>query len=121
MSANKLFLLQNPPTVLNNNIPSMSENTSLYRERGQYNSIVRFYERGIQNVDLGTLYSDEFRISTMNFVHQALIKELCSTNISFDNYLAGEYTISNINNINSIIKDLKYKNTTLNFPRLNIR
>jgi hypothetical protein len=121
MSANKLFLLQNPPIVLNNIIPSSSENTSLYRERGQYNSIIRFYDKGIENVSLGTLYSDEFRLSTMNFVDQAIIKTLCSKNISLGNYLSGEYTISNINNINSIIKDLKSKNTTLNFPRLNIR
>lgn len=121
MSANKLFLLQNPPSVLNNLIPSASENTSLYRERGQYNSIVRFYEKGIQNVDLGTLYSDEFRLSTMNFVDQALIKTLCSQNISLGKYSSGEYTISNINNINLLIKDLKYRNTTLIFPRLNIR
>lgn len=121
MSANKLFLLQNPPIVLNNNIPSASENTSLYTQRAQYNSIVKYNEQGIQNVDLGTLYSDEFRISTMNFVDQALIKTLCSQNISLGNYLSGEYTIKNINNINLIIKDLKSKNTTLNFPRLNIR
>jgi hypothetical protein len=121
MSANKLFLLQNPPIVLNNNIPSASENTSLYTERGQYNSIIRFYDKGIENVGLGTLYSDEFRISTMNFVDQALIKTSCSHNISLGNYLSGEYTIKNINNINLIIKDLKSKNTTLNFPRLNIR
>jgi len=121
MSANKLFLIQNPPTVLNNLIPSSSENTSLYTQRGQYNSIVRYKEREIQNVDLGTLYSDEFRLSTMNFVDQALIKTVCSQNISLGNYLSGEYTISNINNINLLIKDLKYRNTTLNFPRLNIR
>jgi hypothetical protein len=121
MSANKLFLIQNPPTVLNNIIPSSSENTSLYTQRGQYNSIVRYKERDIQNVDLGTLYSDEFRLSTINFVDQALIKELCSTNVSLGNYLSGEYTISNINNINLIIKELKSKNIILNFPRLNIR
>lgn len=121
MSANKLFLLQNPPSVLNNLIPSASENTSLYRERGQYNSIVKYKEQDIQNVDLGTLYSDEFRISTMNFVDQALIKTLCSQNISLANYSNGAYTISNINNINLLIKDLKSKNTILNFPRLNIR
>jgi hypothetical protein len=121
MSANKLFLLQNPPTVLNNSIPSMSENTSLYRERGQYNSIIKYNQQGVQNVDLGTLYSDEFRLSTMNFVDQALIKTLCSENISLGNYSSGEYTINNINNINLLIKDLKYRNTTLIFPRLNIR
>ena len=121
MSANKLFLLQNPSVVLNNNIPSMSENTSLYTERGQYNSIIRFYDKRIENVGLGTLYSDEFRISTMNFVDQALIKTLCSENISLGNYSSGEYTINNINNINLLIKDLKYRNTTLIFPRLNIR
>jgi len=121
MSANKLFLLQNPPTVLNNIIPAMSENTSLYRERGQYNSIVRYNEQKIENVDLGTLYSDEFRLSTMNYVDIALIKTLCSSNISLANYLSGEYTISNINNINLLIKDLRYRNTILNFPRLNIR
>ncbi len=121
MSANKLFLLQNPPTVLNNYIPSMSENTSLYRDRGQYYSIVRYKEKAIQNVDLGTLYSDDFRLSTMNFVNEALIKKVCSTNISLGNYSSGEYTISNINNINLIIKDLKSKNIILNFPTLNIR
>jgi hypothetical protein len=121
MSANKLFLLQNPPTILNNNIPFMSENTSLYRERGQYNSIVKYKEKDIQNVDLGTLYSDEFRLSTMNFIDQALIKTLCSQNVSLGNYSSGEYTISNINNINLLIKDLRYRNTILNFPRLNIR
>ena len=120
MSANKLFLLQNPPTVLNNLIPSASENTSLYKERGQYNSIVKYNEEKIQNVDLGTLYSDEFRLSTMNFVDQALIKTLCSQNISLSNYSSGEYTILNINNINLLIKDLKYKNVILNFPRLSI-
>lgn len=121
MSANKLFLLQNPSTVLNNNIPSASENTSLYKERGQYNSIVKYNEQGIQNVDLGNLYSDQFRISTMNFVDQAIIKTLCSQHISLGNYLSGEYTISNINNINLLIKELRLKNTILNFPRLNIR
>jgi hypothetical protein len=121
MSANKLFLIQNPPTVLNNIIPAMSENTALYTQRGQYNSIVRYKEREIQNVDLGTLYSDEFRLSTMNFVNEAIIKTVCSKNISLVNYLSGEYTISNINNINLLIKDLKSKDATLNFPRLNIR
>ena len=121
MSANKLFLIQNPPTVLNNSIPDMSENTSLYRERGQYNSIVRYNEEKIENVDLGTLYSDEFRLSTMNYVDIALIKTLCSENISLSNYSSGEYTISNINNINLLIKKLRYRNTILNFPRLNIR
>ena len=121
MSANKLFLLQNPPSVLNNIIPSASENTSLYTQRGQYNSIVKYNQQGVQNVDLGTLYSDDFRLSTMIFVDEALIKTLCSTNISLANYLSGEYTISNINNINLLIKDLRYRNTTLNFPRLNIR
>jgi hypothetical protein len=120
MSANKLFLLQNPPSVLNNPINSASENTALYRERGQYISIVKYNQQGIQNVDLGTLYSDEFRLSTANFVDQALIKTLCSENISLGNYLSGEYTISNINNINLLIKELKSKNIALNFPRLNI-
>ena len=117
MSANKLFLLQNPPSVLNNLIPSMSENTSLYRERGQYNSIVRFYEKGIQNVDLGTLYSDQFRITALRFIDEALLKTLCSKNISLQNYLSGEYTLDNII---SIINELKSKNPTLIFPRLNI-
>lgn len=121
MSANKLFLLQNPPTVLNNNISSASENTSLYTQRGQYNSIVRFNkDKGIDKIDLGTLYSDEFRLSTMIFVEEALIKTLCSQNISLGKYSSGEYTISNINNINLLIKELKSKNSTLNFPRLNI-
>lgn len=120
MSANKLFLLQNPSVVLNNNISSAGENTSLYRERGQYYSIVRYKEREIQNIDLGTLYSDEFRLSTMNYVDKALIKTLCSQNISLGKYSSGEYTISNINNINLLIKELKSKNSTLNFPRLNI-
>ena len=107
MSANKLFLIRNPPTVLNNIIPSSSENTSLYTQRGQYNSIVRYKERDIQNVDLGTLYSDEFRLSTMNFVNEAIIKTVCSTNVSLGNYSSGEYTISNINNINLLIRELK--------------
>jgi hypothetical protein len=121
MSANKLFLIQNPPTVLNNLIPSSSENTSLYTQRGQYNSIVRYKEREIQNVGLGTLYSDQFRITALRFIDEALLKTLCSKNISLQNYLSGEYTITNINNINLLIKDLKSQNATLNFPRLNIR
>ena len=121
MSANKLFLLQNPPTVLNNNIPSMSDNTSLYRERAQYYSIIRYKTEDIQNVGSGDLYSDDFRLSTMNFIDQGLIKTLCSQNVSLGNYSSGEYTISNINNINLLIKDLKSKNIILNFPTLNIR
>jgi hypothetical protein len=118
MSANKLFLIQNPPTVLNNLIPSAGENTSLYTQRGQYYSILKYSDNKNENVGLGNLYSDEFRISTMNFVDQAFLKTLCSERVLLGNYLNGEYTIDNII---SIIKELKSKNSTLKFPRLNIR
>lgn len=118
MSANKLFLLQNPPVVLNNNIPSASENTSLYTGRGQYYSILKYNDNKVENVGLGNLYSDQFRITTLRFMDEALLKTLCSEHISLQNYLSGEYTLDNII---SIINELKSKNPTLIFPRLNIR
>ena len=117
MSANKLFLLQNPPVVLNNIIPTCNENSSLYSGRGQYYSILKYNDTRIENVGLGTLYSDQFRITALRFIDETLLKTLCSKNISLQNYLSGEYTLDNII---SIINELKSKNPTLIFPRLNI-
>jgi hypothetical protein len=133
MSANnKLYMIKNPPEVLNNTVLDSSENISLSKGRSDYNTIIQY---AINNnllvnsskvykplsIPTGTIFSDSMRFSASNFTNQAIIPTICKYNISTSGYLEGESTIDNIIAINQIIINLQNQGQgNLNFPILNI-
>lgn len=121
MSANKLYMIKNPSTVLNNNIPTATENTQLYVDRGNYRVGVKLLNNEPISINLSKMYSDEIRFSVTRFKNNIIIPTICQElNISESTYMNSDYTLKSISNIEKIIADLKNNNVNINFPRLNI-
>jgi hypothetical protein len=133
MSANnKLYMIKNPSTVLNNNILDSSENIYLSKGRSDYSTIMQYATNNnlLTNsskvhksltIPTGEIFSDAMRFSATNFASKAIIPTLCQYNVSTSGYLNGETTIDNLISINQIIINLQNQGQgNLKFPGLNI-
>ena len=135
MSANnKLYMLKNPPVVLNNTVLDSSENIYLSKGKSDYSTLMQYASNNKLlnystkpykplSIPMGSIFSDEMRFSAANFTSQAIVPTLCQRmNLSTSGFINGETTIDNLITINQIILNIQENENQLKlkFPTLNI-